>query len=400
MILIKNGWIIEKDSLIKKDILIDNGIIVKIDDCLEENGIVLDAQGCVLMNGITDVHVHLREPGFTDKETVKTGTFAAAKGGVTSIMPMPNLKPCPDNLEHLKVELVALKKDAIVNAYPFGAVSVGEMGEEIADITEMKDVVFGLSDDGRGVNNLALLEEAMIKAKEYNLTIASHAEDNKWGLAPEGEYIAVVREIEMAKRIGCRYHFCHLSTKESFDAVRHAHLEGYKNITCEVTPHHLVLNQDDIVDANFKMNPPLRDRTDQLATIEALIDGTVAVLASDHAPHTEAEKSLEYQQCPNGILGLETMIPVIYTDFVKKGLISWSRFEDLLVNNPRDIFNLPKRQMQVGSIADISAFDIENDHTYNKEEILSKGKNSPFIGKTYYGFARYTLVNGQVVYQK
>ena len=399
MILIKNGKIIENNELVLKDILIDNGKIIDMGLFDNSDVNVIDASGCLVMPGAVDVHVHLREPGFESKETVLTGTKSSAKGGVTTIMPMPNLKPCPDNLEHLTLELEILKRDALVNCYPYGTITVNEEDKELADIDSFHHLVTAITDDGRGVNNLDLLEEACLKAKKYDLVVASHAEDNFYKYSPEGEYVAVLREIEIAKRTGCRYHFCHMSVKESFDAIRKAHSEGYTNITCEVAPHHLVLNQDMIQNANFKMNPPLRSEINRQATIEALLDGTACMIASDHAPHTELEKSQEYDKCPNGIIGLETMIPIIYTEFVKTGLISLNRFLDIMVYNPIKVFGLPKRSLEVGSVADIAIIDIENKHTYTKEEILSKGKNSPFIGSSYYGFTKYTLVNGEVVYK-
>ena len=399
MILIKNGKIIENNQLVKKDILIKNSLIAEIEDNIDVECEVLDASGCLVMPGAVDVHVHLREPGFEAKETIKTGTLSAAKGGVTTIMSMPNLKPCPDNLEALNIQLDIIKKDSIVNCYPYGAVTVNEEDNIRADIEGFYHKVLAITDDGRGVNNLEILEEAMKLAKKYDLVIASHAEDNVYKFAPAGEYVAVRREIEMAKRIGCKYHFCHMSTKESFDAIRKAQMEGYKNITCEVAPHHLVLNQTMIKDANYKMNPPLRDEADRLATINALLDGTACMVASDHAPHTEFEKSQEYDKCPNGIIGLETMLPIIYTNFVRTGLISYEKFLDVMVYNPIKVFNLPKRDLNVGSIADIAVLDIENPHKYTKEEIVSKGKNSPFIGNTYYGFTKYTLVNGELIYK-
>ena len=245
MILIKNGKVIEKNTLIKKDVLIDNNLILKIEDNINnENCEIIDALGCLVMPGAVDVHVHLREPGFEYKETIETGTISALKGGVTSIMSMPNLNPCPDSLEHLNVQLNLINKDAQVNVYPFGSVSVNEEDKELSNIEEIKDKVYGLTDDGRGVNNLQVLEEAMKLAKKHNLTIASHAEDNFYKYAKEGEYVAVRREIELAKKIGCKYHFCHMSVKESFDAIKEAQKEGYKNITCEVAPHHLILNKD------------------------------------------------------------------------------------------------------------------------------------------------------------
>ena len=400
MLLIKNGKIIEKNQLVKKDILVDDNKIIKIEDTIDFDCEILDATDCLVMPGAVDVHVHLREPGFEYKETVKSGTMSCAKGGVTSIMSMPNLKPCPDCLDNLQVQLDKIETDAVVNVYPFGSVTVNEEDKELSNIDEIYSHIYGLSDDGRGVNNLDLLKQAMELAKKYNLTIASHAEDNVYKYAREGEYVAVLREIELAKEIGCKYHFCHMSVKESFDAIRKAQQEGYTNITCEVAPHHLVLNKEMIKDANYKMNPPLREESDRLATIEALLDGTACMIASDHAPHSEEEKSLEYDKCPNGIIGIETMVPIIYTEFVKKGLISLDRFLDILVYNPIKVFNLPERDLKVGSVADIAVIDIENKHQYTKDEILSKGKNSPFIGNSYYGFTRYTLVNGEIVYKK
>lgn len=400
MILIKNGYIIENNKLVKKDVLVLNNIISKIEDNIDLDCETLDATGCLVMEGAIDVHVHLREPGFENKETVKTGTLSSAKGGVTTIMAMPNLVPCPDNYENLSKELEIIKRDACVNVYPYGAVSVNENGQEISDIDSLRKLVLAISDDGKGVNNLDILEKAMKLALKYNLVIASHAEDDYYKYSREGEYVAVLREIELAKKIGCKYHFCHLSVKESFDAVRKAHKEGYNNITCEVTPHHLVLNKDMINGGNFKMNPPLRSEEDRLETVKALLDGTACMIASDHAPHTEEEKKQEYEKCPNGIIGLETMVPIIYTEFVKEGLISLDQFLNIMVYNPIKVFNLPKRKLEVGGVGDIAILDIENEHKYSKDEILSKGKNSPFIGKAYYGFAKYTLVNGKVVYKK
>ena len=400
MILIKNGKIILNNELIAKDILIKDDKIVEISDFISGDYETLDAKGCMIIPGGVDVHVHLREPGFTNKETIKSGSMSAAKGGFTTIMTMPNLNPVPDNLEALRMQMDIIERDSVVNIYPYGAVSVNQEDKKKADIEGFYKYVKAISDDGRGVNNIELLKEAMIDAKKHDLVIASHAEDSVWKYAPEGEFIAVRREIELAKEIGCKYHFCHMSTKESFDAIRKAHEEGYTNITCEVAPHHLVLNEDMIIDGNWKMNPPLRSEENRIATVEALLDGTAIMVASDHAPHTKEEKTREYSKCLNGIIGLETTFPIIYTEFVKKGLISLDKFLDIMVNNPAKVFNLPKRKIEVGSIADIAVLDIENPHTYNEDEILSKGRNTPFIGNTYYGFTRFTLVNGKVVYKK
>ena len=399
MILIKNGSVIIDNKMVKKDILIEGNKISKIEDSINIECDILDAKGCLVMPGAIDCHVHFREPGFEKKETIRTGTMSAAKGGFTSVMPMPNLNPCPDSRENLLKEINIINKDAVVNCYPYGSMSCNEEGANLSDIAGIKDLVYAISDDGVGVNNIDLLEAGMKLAKKYDLVIASHAEDLVNGKLPEGEYKAVRREIELAKKIGCKYHFCHMSTKESFEAIRKAQSEGYTNITCEVAPHHLVLNEEMIKDGNFKMNPPLRSEENRLETVKALIDGTATIIASDHAPHTEEEKSREYDKCPNGIIGLETMIPILYTEFVRKNLIDLNRFLDLLVYNPIKVFGLPKRDLKEGFIADIAIIDVEKPHTYTKDEILSKGKNSPFIGNTYYGFTKYTIVNGKLVYQ-
>ena len=400
MILLKNGFVISHNELVKKDILIDGELIKQIDDEINQDCETIDASKMLVIPGAVDVHVHLREPGYEYKETIKTGSCSAAKGGVTSIMSMPNLNPCPDSYEHLKVQLDIIEKDSLVNTYPFGSVSVNEEDKYLSNIDEMHEYIYGLSDDGKGVNNLELLENAMKLAKKYNLTIASHAEDNIYKYSEAGEYVAVRREIELAKKIGCKYHFCHMSTKESFEAIKKAQDEGYTNITCEVAPHHLVLNKEMIKDANFKMNPPLRGEEDRLATVNALLSGVACMIASDHAPHSEEEKSKEYDLCPNGIIGLETMIPIIYTEFVKTNLISLDRFLEILVYNPIKVFNLPKRDLKEGMVADIAVLDIENEQEYTKDTIVSKGKNSPFIGNKYYGFNTLTIVSGKVVYKK
>jgi len=401
MLLIKNGYIVKGENELEVvDILINDGVIVKMEKNINADCEVLDAKGCLVMPGAVDVHVHFREPGFISKETIKTGTMSSAKGGFTAVMPMPNLNPCPDNYENLKKETDIIERDAVIDCYPYGTVTVAEADKEMADIEAIAPYVKAITDDGRGVNNLEILEHVCRLAKKYNLVVASHAEDNVYKYAPAGEYVAVRREIEIAKKTGVKYHFCHMSSEESFDAIRKARQEGYTNITCEITPHHLVLSEDMIKDGNWKMNPPLRPKKDMEATVKALLDGTADMIACDHAPHTEEEKSREYDKCPNGIIGIETSLPIIYTHFVKTGLISYKKFLDLTVYNPNKVFNLGNRDLSVGEIADIAILDIENPHTYTKDEILSKGKNSPFIGNTYYGFAKYTIKNGKVIYKK
>ena len=318
---------------------------------------------------------------------------------MTTCLAMPNLKPCPDSVQNVLVEQELIDKDALVHVYPYGAVTVGQKGEELADILRIKDKVCAFTDDGVGVNNIPLLEEAMKLAKEYGFVIASHAEDLVDSKLPQGEYVAVRREIELAKKYGCKYHFCHMSTKESFEAIRKAQKEGYTNITCEVAPHHLILNEEMIKDANWKMNPPLRSEENRLETIKALLDGTACMVASDHAPHSVEEKSREYNLCPNGILGLETMLPIVYTYLVKPGLASLSDMVDWLVNNPNKVFGLEEKKIEVGYPADITILDINNKRVYTKDEILSIGKNAPYIGMEFYGFPLMTIVSGKILYK-
>ena len=395
--ILKNGFIIVNNQLVKKDILIENGIIINIADEINGSDIV-DCNNNLIMPGAIDVHVHLREPGYSHKETIETGTLASAKGGVTTIMSMPNLNPVPDCYEKLKVQLDLIKEKSLVNIYPYGSVSIDQKGEKIADIKELSNYVKAITDDGFGVNNIEVLKKACRLAKELNLVIASHAEDLIDSKLPQGEYVAVRREIEIAKEIGCKYHFCHMSTKESFDAIRQAHKEGYTNITCEVAPHHLILNETMIKDANWKMNPPLRSEENRLATIEALLDGTATVIASDHAPHSEEEKSKEYDKCPNGIIGLETMLPLVYTYFVKTGKASLEQFNNWFNINPAKIFGLPVNKIEINNPANIVVLDINNERIYTKEEIVSLGKNTPFIGYKLTGYPVCTIVNGKVVY--
>ena len=399
MITIKNGYVLEGNNLVLKDLYIADDVIIKVGENLEVMGELVDAKGGFIMPGATDVHVHMREPGYSHKETIHTASMGALKGGVTTCLAMPNLNPCPDSLENLNVELEIIERDGLVNIYPYGAVTVAQKGMDLADLESFKDKVCAITDDGVGVNNIDLLVKAMKFAKENDMVIASHAEDSVNGKLPEGEYKAVIREIELAKEIGCKYHFCHMSTKESFEAIKKAQEEGYP-ITCEVAPHHLILNESMIKDANWKMNPPLRDEENRLETVKALLSGVACMVASDHAPHSEEEKSREYDKCPNGILGLETMLPVVYTHFVKTGMATLKDFVSWFVDNPNKVFNLGERKIEVGYPADITILDLDNKHLYTKDEIVSLSKNSPYIGMEFYGFPILTMVSGKVLFKK
>lgn len=394
--ILKNGSILIENNLVKRDIAIDdNGVISQIEPTLQGEN-YLDLSGLWIMPSAVDVHVHLREPGFEYKETILSGTRASAKGGVGTIMPMPNLNPCPHSKENLKVQTDLIEKSAVVKCFPFASVTKDELGVEISDLEELAPLVKAFTDDGKGVNNLDILKKAMLIARAHDLVIASHAEAENLGTSREAEIVAVKREIELAKETGVKYHFCHISTRDAYEYIRKAKKEGY-DITVEACPHHLLLSEKDIKDGNTKMNPPLRPLDDVMATVEALLDGTVDMLATDHAPHAKYEKG-DYSKSLNGIIGLETFLPSIYTHFVKTGKISHARFVELVSTAPAKRFNLPMAQLKVGEKANLCALDITSERTYTEEEILSLSKNSPFIGHSFFGFNKLTLVDGEIAY--
>ena len=390
-----DGYVILNDKLVKKDIYIKDDKIVD----YVENPHIINCKDLLITPGICDIHVHLREPGFTNKETILSGTKSAAKGGVTSVFAMPNLIPYPDSIANLEVEEKIIQRDAVVNVYPIACLTREEKSKELSDIKELSKHVLAFSDDGVGFKDLELLERGMELVKENNRVICSHAEDyNYLPTSNLSESEAVRKELLLVKKTNVKYHFCHISTKESFEHIKTAR-EAKLSVTCEVTPHHLFLN-DSLInnDPNFKMNPPLRSEEDMLATQEALLSGVATIIATDHAPHTKADKSLPYEKALNGIIGLETLVPLVYTNLIKTKRASFGDFKKWLIDNPRELMGLSYVNLEVGEPADIACFDIFNSHIYKEEEILSKGKNSPFIGKELYGFCKYTFVNGKLVY--
>ena len=361
--------------------------------------------------GFCDVHVHFREPGFSYKETIATGSMAAARGGYTAVCTMPNLNPVPDSKEHLNMQLALIEEQACIHVYPYGAITVGEKGETLADLEGMAKDAIAFSDDGRGVQADEMMEEAMGRAKVLGKMIVAHCEVNDLlhggyihegayakenghkGICSESEYLQIARDLELVEKTGCSYHVCHISTKESVHIIRKAKARGV-DVTCETGPHYLVMDDGDLQeDGRFKMNPPLRSAEDRLALIEGVIDGTIDMIATDHAPHSAEEKGRGLAGSTFGVVGLETAFAVLYTKLVKSGIITLERLIELLAINPRKRFGIP-----MGN--DFTIWDLGKTFTVDPEEFLSKGKATPFTGWTLQGQCVMTICDGKVVYKK
>lgn len=418
--LLKNGKILVDGQLVQKDILIENGRISQIADHIE-TGVekILDLGGKFVSPGFIDVHVHWREPGFTYKETIKTGSQAAARGGFTTAMPMPNLNPVPDTKQNLQLQLDIIAEDAVIRAIPYGAITKGEMGEELADFADLAELgCFAFTDDGRGVQTANMMYQAMLQAAKLNKAVVAHCEDNSLilggcmhhgtrseqlglpGIPSVCESVQIARDILLAEAAGCHYHVCHVSTKESVRLIRDAKRAGIK-VTAEVCPHHLLCNDMDIPEDNglWKMNPPLRASEDQKALIEALEDGTIEMIATDHAPHTCEEKEISMTKAAFGIVGSETAFPQLYTAFVKTGRWTLQQLVDWLSLRPAQIFNLPYGKLEQGGYADLTVIDLEKEMAIDKHQFKSKGRNTPFNGQVLYGWPVLTLSEGRIAYQ-
>ena len=360
--------------------------------------------------GFADVHVHLREPGFSYKETIASGTRAAAHGGYTAVCAMPNLNPVPDSGEHLEVQEAAIAAGAVIHVYPYGAITVGEQGETLADLAALAPRVCGFSDDGRGVQARAMVEAAMVEAKALGKVIAAHCEDNSLlrggyihdgqyarihghkGICSESEWGPIARDLELAAKTGCKYHVCHISTKESVELIRQAKKSGV-DVTCETGPHYLVLDDSCLrEDGRFKMNPPLRDRSDREALVEGLRDGTIDMIATDHAPHSAEEKARGLARSAMGVVGIETAFPVVYTYLVKPGLVPLETVVNALTVNPRTRFGLPLGE-------DFSVWDLEDRYVIDPETFLSLGRATPFAGMEVQGRNLLTVCGGKAVWQ-
>ena len=364
----------------------------------------------IIVPGLCDVHVHFREPGFSYKETIASGSAAAAHGGYTAVCTMPNLDPVPDSAEHLQVQLDAIDKSAVIEVIPYGAITVGEKGERLADMEAMSDKVCAFSDDGRGVQNDEMMREAMTAAKRLGKIIAAHCEDNSLllggyihdgeyarmhghrGISSASEYKQIERDLRLAEETGCAYHVCHISTKESVELIRQAKARGV-DVTCETAPHYLVLCDEDMQeDGRFKMNPPLRSREDKQALIEGIKDGTIDMIATDHAPHSAEEKGRGLEKSLMGVVGLETAFPVLYTELVKKNIITLERLVELMSFKPKERFGIDTNN-------DFAVFDISEAYKIDPEDFLSMGRATPFAGREVFGRCLLTVHNEKVVYK-
>ena len=404
-------------SFERADLLISDGIVSFIGNNPINQGVtVYNFHNCVIFPGFTDVHVHLREPGFSYKETIASGTASAARGGYTTVCSMPNLKPCPDNVKALKEQLHIIGKDAVINVYPYATITVGQRGEQLSDIDEMKELCIGYSDDGRGVQSEEIMLAAMRKVKSLDKIIAAHCEDNSLlyggyihdgeyaklhshkGICSKSEWGPIKRDIELVKKTGCKYHVCHISSKESVELIRNAKREGV-NITCETAPHYLTMHDMMLKeDGRFKMNPPLRSKEDMQALIEGIQDGTIDMIATDHAPHSAEEKSRGLEKSLMGVVGLETAFPICYTKLVKTGIITLEKLIELLNVNARKRFSIGA-EIKVGDLAELTVFDLNEEYTIDSNEFLSKGRATPFEAEKVFGKCKMTISGGKIVYK-
>lgn len=401
----------------KADLLVEHGRIAGIAPSFPDAEQVFHFEDCVIFPGFVDVHVHLREPGFLYKETIATGTGAAARGGYTHICAMPNLNPVPDCPEHLKPQLVAIRNDALIHVYPYGAITVGQKGETLASMEEMAESVIAFSDDGKGIQSEEQMRTAMIRAKRLHRMIVAHCEDNALlkggyiheggyakqhghrGICSESEWKPIQRDLRLVRETGCAYHVCHVSAKESVELIRQAQREGL-NVTAETAPHYLILDDSQLLDeGRFKMNPPIRGKEDRQALIAGLKDNTISIIATDHAPHSADEKSGGLEKSLMGIVGLETAFPVLYTKLVKPGILSLTQLIERMHDNPSERFGIGNA-ITIGQPANLTVFDLNRSNIVNPETFLSKGRSTPFAGMEVYGQCRMTVCEGEIVWKE
>ena len=409
------------DGWIGGCIAVADGVVVSVGEAPGDHSFdsfdTVSCGGMTAFPGFADVHVHLREPGFSYKETIASGTAAAARGGYTAVCAMPNLDPVPDSPEHLAAEQTAIARDARIAVFPYGAITVGEKGQTMADIEALAPFVTAFSDDGKGVQDGAMMEQAMRRVKAAGKLVAAHCEDESLlhggcvhdgtyarthglpGICSESEWGPIARDVLLAEKTGCPYHVCHVSTEESVRIIREARARG-ADVTCETAPHYLVFCDDQLEDdGRFRMNPPIRSRGDREALRQGLKDGTIGIIATDHAPHSESEKSRGLAGSANGIVGLETAFPVLYTELVKTGVITLEQLLEKLIANPRTRFGLGGGVIREGMKADFTIFDLNESYTIDPSEFLSMGKSSPFTGMTVFGRCRLTVFGDAAVWR-
>ena len=417
--LLKNARVFMDGALHLADVFIRDGRIISVSQGLEApaSAVSIDLHNAAVFPGFVDVHVHLREPGFSYKETIRTGTLAAARGGFAHVCPMPNLNPVPDSREHLEEQLEIIRRDAVVHVHPYGAITRGEKGETLADLEAMAPDTAGFSDDGRGVQSPELMRSAMAEAKRLNKIIAAHCEDNSLlrggyihdgayarehghrGICSESEWGQIARDLELAAETGVKYHVCHVSAKESVQVIREAKARGV-DVTCEVGPHYLVYCDEDLQeDGRFKMNPPLRSREDRAALIQGVQDGTIDMIATDHAPHSAEEKGRGLEKSAMGVVGLETSFAACYTHLVRPGLISLEKLVDLMHGAPKRRFGFGT-ELAEGQPADLTVFDLDAKYTVDPETFQTMGRATPFAGCRLFGRCRMTMVGGEIVWQE
>jgi dihydroorotase len=418
-LLLSGGFVYSGGCFSQADILIEGGIISEIRPHISTNrSKAIEFINFYIIPGFADVHVHLRQPGFSYKETIKSGTLAAASAGYTAVCSMPNLNPPPDCPENLRLQTDIIQKEAVIGVYPYACITKGQKGEgELTDSSALHDKVIAFSDDGRGVQSAELMEKAMTEAAKYGCIIAAHCEDNSLlnggyihdgvyakvhghkGICSESEYRQIERDLLLAKKTGCRYHVCHVSAKESVALIRKAKAEGVQ-VTAETAPHYLVLCEDDLQeDGRFKMNPPIRSADDRAALIEGIKDGTIDIISTDHAPHSAEEKSKGLAGSLMGVVGLETAFPVLYTNLVKTGIITLEKLIELMCIHPRKIFGIGGG-LEAGASADIAVLDLGRSYRINSAEFVSMGKSTPFEGMEVFGKNIMTFYKGEKIWQE